>query len=735
MTLLPDQDQLEKFIRATFKHAKAGKWISLRSFYEDQSKPFEIKAIKLNGDIDAVVKRACEVAERAANAKIKVVFAPPVATFNTAVHARQKDLAEGVVLSVECDQHPKAARVKLEQLLGPATLVIASGGTWTNPETGETELKLHLHWRLQAPASGKDLTLLKQLRRFATELVGGDPSNVPAVHPLRWPGSWRRKGKPKLCTIVANSPRREIELSDALEKLQTAVTAKSTEASAHFERVADEQITGPSAAWSDLLEDVFSSESFHASLLRLAAKLISSGMNSGAAVNLLRDWMQTSISLHDARWQARYDDIPRAVKTAEGKGYAPAPGTSDTKRAWPKLAPEALYGLAGEVVRLYEPHTEADPVALLLQFHTYFGSAIDRTTYYLVEADEHHGNLYVVLVGDSSKSRKGTSAGRMQQLMAYVDEIWIEECIKGGLSSGEGVIEQIHDDIIKNGKDGPVVTSAAVPDKRLMVDEREFAQALAVMRREGSTLSAILRNGWDGRSLQTMVKNNPLRCARPHIAVCGHITQTELMRDMDDTTIANGFANRFLFACVRRSKSLPFGSSPETDAVKALAEKIKAARDRVYLVDKQITMDPGAREMWGDIYEELSSGKPGLFGAITGRAEAQTVRLALLYALQDSSDQIKVEHLKAGLALWKYCEDSCAYIFGDAIGDHVADEILRALKNNRELTRTQIRDLFGRNQNADKIGAALGELVKWNRIRCEMRTSGGRPIEIWSLKV
>ena len=35
---------------------------------------------------------------------------------------------------------------------------------------------------------------------------------------------------------------------------------------------------------------------------------------------------------------------------------------------WPLLDEAALHGLAGEVVRLIEPHTEADPVALLASF-------------------------------------------------------------------------------------------------------------------------------------------------------------------------------------------------------------------------------------------------------------------------------------------------------------------------------------------------------------------------------
>src|SRR5262249_732776 len=116
---------------------------------------------------------------------------------------------------------PQAARITLENVLGPATIVVRSGGKWTNPETGEIEDKLHLHWRLKVPArTADDIKKLKRARRIGTELVGGDTTNVPACHPIRWPGSWHRKGEPRLCEIVDAKPDVEISLDEALEALE-----------------------------------------------------------------------------------------------------------------------------------------------------------------------------------------------------------------------------------------------------------------------------------------------------------------------------------------------------------------------------------------------------------------------------------------------------------------------------------------------------------------------------------
>jgi Bifunctional DNA primase/polymerase, N-terminal len=70
--------------------------------------------------------------------------------------------------------------------------------------------------------------------------------------------------------------------------------------------------------WGPLLANIRAGHELHDSIRDLAAKLIVSGMSGGAAINLLRAAMQ-ECTPHDARWQERFDDIPRAVETAEEK--------------------------------------------------------------------------------------------------------------------------------------------------------------------------------------------------------------------------------------------------------------------------------------------------------------------------------------------------------------------------------------------------------------------------------
>jgi hypothetical protein len=148
----------------------------------------------------------------------------------------------------------------------------------------------------------------------------------------------------------------------------------------------------------------------------------------------------------------------------------------------------------------------------------------------------------------------------------------------------------------------------------------------------------------------------------------------------------------------------------------------------------EITMTESAWIDWEEVYGPLSEGKVGMFGAVTGRSEAQVRRLAALYAVLDESGKIEPQHLEAALALWQYAEDSARYIFGDATGDPVADTIYAALKGagTDGMSRTDISNLFKRHMSAERIGRALAFLQETGRAeRKQNKDTGGRPSEWW----
>jgi Protein of unknown function (DUF3987) len=427
---------------------------------------------------------------------------------------------------------------------------------------------------------------------------------------------------------------------------------------------------------------------------------------------------------------------PESDSTSKQDGHEQSNGSK-----WPApLASQAFQGIAGTIVRAIEPHTEADPAALLIQFLTGFGNLIGRGAYTTVEADRHGCNLFAAIVGVSAKGRKGTSWGHIRRVLENVDAAWAKERIQGGLSSGEGLVWGVRDptekqEALRDGKQisgyQTVQVDAGVSDKRLLIVESELASALRVMGREGSTLSPLMRQAWDTGDLRVLTKNSPAKATGAHISTIGHITRDELLRFLTSTETANGFANRFLWVCAKRSKLLPEGGHiHEVDFSlinQHLTNGVTAGQNA-----GEIPRDETARKIWREVYPALSEGKMGMFGCATGRAEAQVLRLALVYAVLDRARAIAAEHLLAALAIWDFCEASARYIFGDALGNPVADRILQALRAAPGgLTRTEIRDLFERNRSASEINVALTALEERGLAQRVSEVTAGRPIERW----
>jgi uncharacterized protein DUF5906 len=302
----PDRGQIETYVRTLFRHATPGSWVSVRAFPDDDdTKPFCIKPVELNGSFEPLIDQIYDVALQAANATRKVVVCPPGCTFINAEHARQQDIRDGLDLTVELDHAPQASLETLEKIIGPATMVVESGGI-----TAEGEPKLHGRWVLAVPARTKaELDHLKEARIIACAIVGGDPTHAPISHPIRCPGTWHRKNEPRLCRIRDHRPDVEIDLPDALEKLKTVATPKQ-KASASGQGTSD---------YGELIEAVLKSENYHDSINRLASKVISNGLHTDKAIRLLQGLMKNAKGPRDARWQVRYNDIARAVLSADEK--------------------------------------------------------------------------------------------------------------------------------------------------------------------------------------------------------------------------------------------------------------------------------------------------------------------------------------------------------------------------------------------------------------------------------
>jgi hypothetical protein len=410
---------------------------------------------------------------------------------------------------------------------------------------------------------------------------------------------------------------------------------------------------------------------------------------------------------------------------------------------WPTPMDEcAFHGLAGDFVRLIRGSTEADDHALLVSFLAGAGAMMGRGGYFTVEDTRHAPNLFVTVVGDSAKSRKGTGTDRVLRVLGRVDSSFVERNRVSGLSSGEGLIHAVRDprveevEVKERGmppRREMETVDTGVLDKRLLIVESEFAQALQAASREGNILSPILRDAWDGKTLRVLARSNKDCATGSHISIVANITADELKRLLTANDKANGMGNRFLWVCARRSKLLPHGGEhiPE-QTMDELASRI---RDAVGFgaVSREITWNGEARAAWARVYERLSAPASGLFGSMTARGDAQCRRLALIYALLDQATEIQMPHLRAALEVWSYCEDSVRYLYGTATGDETADAILRSLieVGSHGLTTSEIWGVLGRHGNKTDLQRALNLLQERGMVVSMKEQTAGAPVTIW----
>lgn len=416
----------------------------------------------------------------------------------------------------------------------------------------------------------------------------------------------------------------------------------------------------------------------------------------------------------DRAWKGTPERLgsPRDLDEVEVPEIVRAAAPPTTNVPWPAPPDEAAYhGPTGDVVRRVAEATEADPVGILGSLLASIGACIGHYRY-LYQGGAQSTNLFAVLVGDSSSGRKGTAGGIAREVMTAAYPEW-NDLVVAGLGSGEGLVTHL------SPRDGRA-------EHRALVMESEFARLLTAMTRDGSSLSPMLRDAWDGVPMGRVLARESKIVKFHHVGVLAHITPVELRARLTSTDAANGFGNRFLWLAVRRTKLLPFPTSPRDLVPAHLLARIHDA-----IVEAQTPGEarwsPAARDAWEDFYLQVAMrDAPGLFGAMVARAEAQVSRLALLYALLDGSPDIEVEHLAAARALWAYAERSVEHVFGRSTGNADADALMGYLADG-PLPWDRAKDAIGARKasvlaDAVEVLSRLG-LVEVVRVS---RPSGGR---------
>jgi hypothetical protein len=279
-----------------------------------------------------------------------------------------------------------------------------------------------------------------------------------------------------------------------------------------------------------------------------------------------------------------------------------------------------------------------------------------------------------VLVGEAATSRKGTATNAVQRLFEEADPRWAAR-VRGGLKSPEAMIALVDD---------------RGDDTRLCIIEPEFGRLAETMAR--TEFSPRLRAAWDGSVLDNTVKDpkRSSRASHAHISLLGMITPHELERHHRRLSQGGGLESRLLYclSAPDTSDSDPFACDElaHGDLIDRLRLTLGVSRstvlERTDPISRGIYLDRGTgwqpatvlplkvlRSEWQTLVrDQLPRADDDGIRDLWARAEVQVIRLAVAYAIGTAADAVTAEHVKAGLAVWRYCAESAEVLFGIGAG-------------------------------------------------------------------
>lgn len=376
----------------------------------------------------------------------------------------------------------------------------------------------------------------------------------------------------------------------------------------------------------------------------------------------------------------------------------------------------------GHLTRQLEPTSEADPIAILASLICAAGVHLGQQPHVRAGDDPHPLLVWPLIIGRTGMGRKGASWSTARRLVAAADDTFHHERIKSGLSSGEGLAARFTTD------ESAETTDGQTQDLRLLVQEPEWGGVMAKMRREGNSLSAILRAAWEGGDLSTLTVNARL-APSSHVGILAHITPREFRDKLSASDMAGGTYNRFLPLAVCQSKFLPHSTGADPDLLASLGTQLVARLDSGAALSTLAFTGPAA-QLWRALYVEFGTAQDThpQVEQFTSRAVPNCLRIAAIHAALDGAATIHPAHLRAAAALVRYSTATARALFTDTTTPtKLAAWITEAGEHGR--TREQVRsEYFGRNKPAREITALLDQLSEAGRItRITRPRADGKP--------
>lgn len=399
------------------------------------------------------------------------------------------------------------------------------------------------------------------------------------------------------------------------------------------------------------------------------------------------------------------------------------------EKTTPKLDPKAYYGILGKIINLIKDETEASPEAMLFQGLVILGNLMNRKFYRAVGGSKNYSNAFVVIVGKTSKARKGTS---FKDISYIFKKVWgkdFERRIKRGVSSGEGIIWLIRDPVVEEvtnkGKIEKKTIDKGVVEKEVILVEEEFSKLIKVSKRESNTVSEVLRTAFDSDDLQSISKEQPAKATAPLISLIGHITKEEFLQVYNVVDKSNGLFNRILWCHSARTNVIPTPKNFDEIDFSEIEIELNRLKDFIESGEESnVGFSEDGAQVWENFYNQYAHSPDGNNASVKGRTETYVLKIATILAVTDRSTTITADHLEAAIAIVvNYSNEVVDHVFGVSSSESTNEKkVIEYISSNGGVAQ---RSLIQKRVFHNKVQAH-----KLDNLRDKLEAQGSISIEL-----
>lgn len=394
----------------------------------------------------------------------------------------------------------------------------------------------------------------------------------------------------------------------------------------------------------------------------------------------------------------------------------------------PSIDEQCFYGIAGLLANEAAPQVGVSREAVLFQFLIFIGNMCEHKFHFNLGGSKLYLNDYLLIVGETSKAKKGTSLKTVKYFIEKINEDYYKTSIRTGVNSGEGLVNAVRDRVVvleekKKGEIKETVIDEGGKSKTALFIEPEFSRLMKSGKRDGNTATEILRQAWDGDYLEVVVKKDSCSSTDHHISMIGHITQSEFQFLNSEVSTTNGYLNRFLFCRIFNGSPVPLPKSFDTLSFSFMPKLYSVIGFIKSTESEEIKLEDDTIALWEEIYSDLFYSPDDGFSELMARTPTHILKIAMTFAVLDCSYRISRDHLISAKAVVDYSNDSIRFIFTSPSKKNNSNEqkvIEFIAKKEGSVMRSEVmRELFNKKIKAIELNGLKDSLVSQKLIKVE----------------